>query len=214
MTRPIDRGGLGFPAGTQFTYTYTNRLDETGKPMAFSTPNGLVAPGGEWHVDKPISAFQDQFQLKKAIGRQNIALGLYFANYSQDNQWYFTDILTDVENNPSFLDLTVLSGGKQINVTKDGFRHYISNYVNGSGQATILSGSLGGEFVSATGFAPTRGRAGSPTASCRAPRTRRRSISTAIHRPRTTSSRGGTRAFGISARAWTTGLGRSGSTIG
>jgi len=146
VTRPIDQGGLGFPAGTPFTYTYTNRLDETGKPMTFSTPNGLVAPGGEWHVNKPISAFQDQFQVKKAIGRQNIALGLYFANYSQDNQWYFTDILTDVENNPSFLDLTVLSGGKQINVTKDGFRHYISNYVNGSGQATILSGSLGGEF--------------------------------------------------------------------
>ena len=114
--------------------------------MAFSTPNGLVAPGGEWHINKPSSAFQDQFQVKKAIGRQNIALGLYFANCSQTNQWYFTDILTDVGNNPSFLDLTVLSGGKQINVTKDGFRHYISNYVNGSGQATILSGSLGGEF--------------------------------------------------------------------
>ena len=146
VTRPINQGGLGFPAGTPFTYSYTNRLDETGKAMPFSTPNGLVAPGGEWHVNKPISAFQDQLQVKKAIGRQNIALGMYFANYSQDNQWYFTDILTDVANNPSFLDLTVLSGGKQINVTKDGFRHYMSNYVNGSGQATILSGSLGGEF--------------------------------------------------------------------
>jgi len=146
VTRPVNQGGLGFPAGTQFTYTYTNRLDETGKPMPFSTSNGLVAPGGEWHVEKPLSAFQDQFQLKKSLGQNNLALGLYFANYSQTNRWYFTDILTNVANNPSFLDLVVNSGGKQIDVTKNGFRHFVSNYVNGSGQATILSGSLGGEF--------------------------------------------------------------------
>ena len=146
VTRPVNQGGLGFPAGTQFTYTYTNRLDETGKPMPFSTANGLVAPGGEWHVEKPLSAFQDQFQLKKSLGQNNLALGLYFANYSQTNRWYFTDILTNVANNPSFLDLVVNSGGKQIDVTKNGFRHFVSNYVNGSGQATILSGSLGGEF--------------------------------------------------------------------
>ena len=146
VTRPVNQGGLGFPAGTQFTYTYTNRLDETGKPMPFSTSNGLVAPGGEWHVEKPLSAFQDQFQLKKNLGQNNLALGLYFANYSQTNRWYFTDILTNVANNPSFLDLVVNSGGKQIDVTKNGFRHFVSNYVNGSGQATILSGSLGGEF--------------------------------------------------------------------
>ena len=146
VTRPVNQGGLGFPAGTQFTYTYTNRLDETGKPMPFSTSNGLVAPGGEWHVEKPLSAFQDQFQLKKSLGQNNLALGLYFANYSQTNRWYFTDILTSVANNPSFLDLVVNSGGKQIDVTKNGFRHFVSNYVNGSGQATILSGSLGGEF--------------------------------------------------------------------
>jgi iron complex outermembrane receptor protein len=94
VTRPVNQGGLGFPAGTQFTYTYTNRLDETGKPMPFSTSNGLVAPGGEWHVEKPLSAFQDQFQLKKNLGQNNLALGLYFANYSQTNRWYFTDILT------------------------------------------------------------------------------------------------------------------------
>jgi iron complex outermembrane receptor protein len=94
VTRPVNQGGLGFPAGTQFTYTYTNRLDETGKPMPFSTSNGLVAPGGEWHVEKPLSAFQDQFQLKKSLGQNNLALGLYFANYSQTNRWYFTDILT------------------------------------------------------------------------------------------------------------------------
>jgi len=146
VTRPVDQGGLGFPVGTTFSYTYTNRLDDTGRPMPFSTANGLVAPGGEWHVEKPISAFQDQFQVRKSLGQNNLSLGLYFANYSQTNRWYFTDILTDVADNPSFLDLVVNSGGKQVDITKNGFRHYVSNYVNGSGQATILSGSLGGEF--------------------------------------------------------------------
>ncbi len=75
-----------------------------------------------------------------------MSLGLYFANYSQTNRWYFTDILTDVQDNPEFLDLTVSSGGRSIPITKNGFRHFISNYVNGTGQATIVSGSLGGAF--------------------------------------------------------------------
>jgi iron complex outermembrane receptor protein len=146
VTRPKNQGGLGFPAGTPFTYTYTNRRDATGQVVTFSTPNGLVAPGGEWHIDKPLSAFQDQLQIRKGFGPHNVALGMYFANYSQDNHWYFTDILTDVQDNPEFLDLTVFSGGQQINVTKNGFRNFISNYVNGSGQASVVSGSLGGEF--------------------------------------------------------------------
>jgi len=146
VTRPTDQGGLGFPAGTQFAYTYTNRRDAAGRTVTFSTPNGLVSPGGEWHIDKPLSAFQDQFQLRKGLGPHNISLGVYFANYSQDNHWFFTDILTDVQDNPEFLDLVVFSGGRQISLTKNGFRHFISNYVNGSGQATIVSGALGGEF--------------------------------------------------------------------
>jgi hypothetical protein len=146
VTRPKDQGGLGFPAGTPFTYTYTNRDDPTGKSVAFGTPNGLVAPGGEWHIEKPLSAFQDQFQVRKGFGENAISFGLYFANYSQTNRWYFTDILTDVQDNPEFLDLTVSSGGRSIPITKNGFRHFISNYVNGTGQATIVSGSLGGAF--------------------------------------------------------------------
>jgi iron complex outermembrane receptor protein len=146
VTRAVSQAGLGFPAGTQFAYTYTNRLDAAGRPIAFSTPNGLVAPGGEWHINKPLTAFQDQLQLGRSVGPHNLSLGLYFANYSQTNNWYFTDILTDVQNNPEFLDLVVFSGGRQVNVTKNGFRHYISNFVNGSGQASIVSGVLGGEF--------------------------------------------------------------------
>lgn len=148
ITAPTSAGGLGFPAGTTYQYTYTNRLDPAGKThLPFSTPNGLVAPGGEWHVNKPLSAFQDQVQLRKNFGDNVLSAGVYFANYTQGNQWYFTDILTDVGDNPNFLDLVVRTpAGQTINVTKNGFRHYVSNYVNGTGQSTIVSGVLGGDF--------------------------------------------------------------------
>lgn len=150
ITAPTSAGGLGYPAGTTYQYTYTNRLDASGAHLPFSTPNGLVSPGGEWHVNKPLTAFQDQFQLRKSFGDNVVSGGLYFAHYTQGNQWYFTDILMDVRDNPNFLDLVVTTPGptgQTINVTKNGFRHYLSNYVNGAGQATVVSGVLGGDFV-------------------------------------------------------------------
>lgn len=144
---PTSQGGLGLPASTTYRLFYTNVLDAAGNRLPFDASyNGLVAPGGEWHVDKPLSAFQDQLQLKGTLGRSTFSLGGYFANYSQDNHWYFADILTDVRDNPHFLDLVVTNGTQQTNVTKNGFRNYLSNYVNGSGQSTIISGVIGGEI--------------------------------------------------------------------
>ncbi len=145
VTRATNAGGLGFPAGSAFQYTYTNVLGASGQPMPFSTPNGLVSPGGEWHVSKPLTAFQDQLQLKRTLGASTISGGLYFADYTQDNHWYFTDILMDVQDNPHFLDLTV--NGQPI--TRNGFRHYVSNYVNGSGETTVAS-AMGGAALQLT----------------------------------------------------------------
>lgn len=152
LTRSASNPNGLFPAGSTFQLFYTNLLDGKGNELPFNlaSNNGLdlVAPGGEWHVEKPISAFQDQFTLKKSIGQQDFSLGLYFANYSQTNHWYFSDILTNVQDNPNFLDLVVQtpSGGSSINYTDHGFRHYLSNYVNGTGSTTILSGVLGGSL--------------------------------------------------------------------
>jgi outer membrane receptor protein involved in Fe transport len=150
ITASPNIGGLGYPAGTTYQYLYTNQFDAAGVRVPFSTPNNLVAPGGEWHVEKPLSAFQNQIQLRKLFGENAVSAGLYFANYTQGNNWYFTDILMDVQDNPNFLDLVVRTPGvtgQTINVTKNGFRHYLSNYVNGSGQSTIVSGVLGGDFL-------------------------------------------------------------------
>ena len=147
ITTPAGQGGLGFAPGSTGQFFFTNHKDAAGNPLPFDTPNGLVAPGGEWHVAKPISAIQDQLSLRRTFGPHALSIGGYFANYTQDNHWFFTDILTDVRDNPRFLDLVVTpaGGGAPVNVTKNGFRNFLSNYVNGSGQTSIVSGVLGGE---------------------------------------------------------------------
>src|SRR3989442_7591320 len=144
----------------KYTLTYPNVLNATGSPTAYNNANGLLSPGGEWHISKPISAFQDQLTFKKALeGGHNVSLGLYFANYAQTNQWYFTDVLMDVQDNPHFVDLRVDSADvyyhfrnrttavndsvfvplRNFAATKNGFRRFVSNYVNGEGQTTVFS---------------------------------------------------------------------------
>jgi outer membrane receptor protein involved in Fe transport len=142
------QGGLGFPAGSTLQLTYTNVFDASGKVhLPFSTANGLVAPGQLWHVEKPISAFQDQLQLRRAFGKSAATLGVYFANYTQDNHWWFTQILTDVADQTHFLDAVVTPpGGAPDTVTKNGFTNQLSGYTNGSGQTTLISGVLGAEL--------------------------------------------------------------------
>jgi outer membrane receptor protein involved in Fe transport len=149
LTRPAGSGGLGLPAGTTVQLTFTNHFDLAPTPnhLPFDTPNGLVAPGELIHVAKPISAIHDQLQLRRQIGPHAISIGGYFANYTQDNHWNFTQILTDVRNNPQFLDAVVTPpGGPSTTLTQNGFRKFLSGYNNGTGQSTIVSGVLGGEI--------------------------------------------------------------------
>jgi outer membrane receptor protein involved in Fe transport len=140
-------GSPRFAPGSTFQYFYTNHFDVAGNRLPFDTPNGLVSPGIEWHVRKPISAIQDQLQLRKSFGRHTVAAGAYFANYTQDNHWNFTNILTDVRDNPRFLDLVITPpGGTPDSVTKNGFRNFLSTYANGTGQTSVVSGVLGAEI--------------------------------------------------------------------
>jgi len=141
----------GFPVGSTFQYLYTNVLTPQGAKTPFDMASnnglGLVAPGGEWHVEKPISAFQNQLIVTKRVGEQRFSAGVYFANYQQTNRWYFSDILTDVRDNPHFLDVVVTPpGGTPVQVTSNGFRRYLSNYVNGNGSTSIISGVIGAEL--------------------------------------------------------------------
>jgi iron complex outermembrane recepter protein len=147
ITAPLGSGGLGFPAGSTGQYFFTNQLDAAGNKVPFDTPNGLVARQGEWHIDKPISAVQNQLSLRRSFGRHSLSFGGYFANYTQDNHWFFTDILTDIRDIPRFLDLVVTpaGGGAPVTVTQNGFKKFVSNYQNGSGETSMISGTVGGE---------------------------------------------------------------------
>ena len=139
--------GLGLPAGTTAQLVYTNQLDAFGRRLPYDNPNGLVALAGLWHVNKPISAIHDQIQLRRQFGRHSFAVGAYLAHYTQDNTWNFTDMLTDVRDNPRVLDVVTTSGGVEDTlVTSAGFRSFLSNYVNGTGETNVVSGVVGGEI--------------------------------------------------------------------
>jgi outer membrane receptor protein involved in Fe transport len=137
---------LGLPPGSTAQYFFTNHFDAAGAPLAFNTANDLVAPSGEWHIEKPISAIHDQFQLRRSFGRHSLAIGAYLANYTQTNRWNFTDILLDVRDNPRFLDMVITTPTGTVDVTDNGFRNYRSLFVNGSGQASVVSGVAGAEI--------------------------------------------------------------------
>jgi outer membrane receptor protein involved in Fe transport len=137
--------GLNLPANSNPRLVFTNHLNAQGGPLAFNTENGLVSPGGLWHVEKPLTAVQNQFQLRRDLGQHTLAFGLYVGRYTQTNHWYFTDILMDVRDQPRFLDL-ITGSGQGTPVTQDGFRKYVSNYVNGEGHTTVISPTIGGSF--------------------------------------------------------------------
>ena len=147
LTSPANLSGLALPAGSTAQLVFTNNRDTQGNPLPFDTPNGLVAPGELIHVSKPLSAIQDQLSLRRSFGRHALTFGAYLANYTQENHWNNTQILTDVRNNPRFLDAVVTpAGGSPTQITSNGFRKFLSGYTNGSGQATIISGVVGGEI--------------------------------------------------------------------
>jgi iron complex outermembrane recepter protein len=135
------------PPGTTAQLVYTNHRDAFGNRLPYDNPNGLVALAGEWHVNKPISAIHDQIQLRRQFGRHSFAVGAYLAHYTQQNNWNFTDVLTDVRDNPRFLDVVTTTGGvPDTAVTFGGFRSFLSNYVNGTGETNVVSGVVGGEI--------------------------------------------------------------------
>jgi len=148
-----DLKAKGFvPANARYRLLFTNHFDARGNKLPFNTANGLLAPGGEWHVEKPISAFQDQIQLKKTIQRYKLSAGLYVGYYTQTNRWFFTEILTDIRDNPRFVDMVVdypspfTGQDTTLEVTKNGFRRFLSLHLNGSGHTTIFSPFVGAEL--------------------------------------------------------------------
>jgi outer membrane receptor protein involved in Fe transport len=137
---------LGLPAGTTAQLFYTNHRDAAGVRLPYDNSNGLVALASLAHNEKPIAAIHDQIQLRRQFGRHSLAVGAYLAHYTQENHWNFTDVLTDVRDNPCFLDVIATTGGVPDTMTFSGFRSFFSNYVNGTGETNVVSGVIGGEI--------------------------------------------------------------------
>lgn len=129
------------PPGTSYEFLFTNHSDSFGNQLPFDTPNGLVRPGGLWNVQRPFSDFSNILTIKKLLGRHNFSFGSYFAYYKQSITWYSADILTDVRDNPRFLDLVLIQpDGTTLDVTKNGFLKFLSSsyqYLNGNGNSTL-----------------------------------------------------------------------------
>jgi hypothetical protein len=70
------------------------------KPLRFDTPNGLITPAVSGTLRNQFSAVQDQLQLRRTFGPHALAIGAYVANYTEDNHWFFSNILTDVRDIP------------------------------------------------------------------------------------------------------------------
>ena len=84
--------------------------------------------------------------MRRTIGRHSLTYRRVLRQLYPDQSLVPASILTDVRDIPRFLDLVVTPpGGAPINVTKNGFRSFMSDYANGTGQTTIVSGVLGGE---------------------------------------------------------------------
>lgn len=145
--------------------TYTNELNPNGTHVAFpngaySPLNNLISPGNEWHVAKPMSAFQEQLTINKSLDlggdflyHHDLSLILYWSNYSMGNNWYFPTILTDVQDITHFVDAAVsytdpaTGATKTLNVTQNGFTNYMSYFVNGYGYGSILDGVLSDQMM-------------------------------------------------------------------
>ncbi|MCI0414005.1 TonB-dependent receptor [bacterium] len=128
--------------GSTFQLLYTNfgRDPVTGAKIPFSTPNGLINPGQEFHVQKPISSFANELTLRKTFGNHKIGFGSYFAYYTQENRWFFTSILTDIQDNPRFLDMVITQpDGSTLDVTQNGIRQFLNTYVDGDGNNTLFA---------------------------------------------------------------------------
>ena len=124
-------------------------FDATGKNhAAVQTPRTAWWPRASCiHVSKPHLGIPGPAPAAAAIGRHTFSFGAYFANYTQDNHWFFTQILTDVARQPHFLDAVVTPpGGTPDSVTKNGFREPAVRLHQRLRPDAVVSGVLGGEI--------------------------------------------------------------------
>jgi iron complex outermembrane receptor protein len=135
------------PESTTYKLLFTNHFDLAGNKLPFDTANGLLRPAALIHVEKPISDFSNLLTITKSFGSHHFSFGTHFAYYTQTNTWYIPEVLTDIRDNPRFVDLVFIQpDGSILDVTKNGFLHFNLDYVNGDGNNTLIALFTSDEF--------------------------------------------------------------------
>ncbi|MDJ0841671.1 MAG: TonB-dependent receptor, partial [Acidobacteriota bacterium] len=126
-------------------YTYATTGDAFSPANA--NGNGLVARTGWWFVDKPMTNFADKLQFSKTFGAHNVTFGVYFSDFDVTELWHWSDILTEVKDDPRMLNLELVDAGGNsvVSATENGFLRYGSFYVNHRGEGQIFAGFIGDE---------------------------------------------------------------------
>lgn len=128
---------------TSFTYERT-----TGGPSISSdnleedlNENGLVVETGWWHVERPMTNVLNDLEITKSLSDHTITANIYVSRFTTDDTGQFNQMLTEVDERPDRLDLTLTNAaGETANVTDQGFRRYGTNYREheGTGLTTAL----------------------------------------------------------------------------
>lgn len=101
--------GAAFAAGLGSTIRSLNFVNGG---AAVANPNAqLVTTSGTWRVTKQIEAFTSDLGFEWKSGSNVLNVGVYYADYSSDDQWNLGNIqLLTAENNARRLDLTLTNG--------------------------------------------------------------------------------------------------------
>ena len=127
------------------------RYSDTGQPIkniASLNGNGMVARNGWWSVQKPLTNFINNLQLKKNFLRHKIDISAYFSTYTAGDFWYWQNILTEVKDAPHMLDLVVVDANGDViqSITHNGFEQYGTFYVNANSEAYVSALALVDEW--------------------------------------------------------------------
>jgi outer membrane receptor protein involved in Fe transport len=136
LTRTNAQANLG---ATDYRFRYTTSGDGVDDPSALNG-NGLVVETGWWYNEKPMSTLLNDLELSKTLGRHSLTASLYLSRFTSEDFRHWHDLLTEVDERPDRLDLTLLNDdeGEVVGrATNRGFRRFGSNYLNHDGTGLI-----------------------------------------------------------------------------
>jgi len=115
-----------FPTVTRLEYRYVNQ-PQTPFDVTNQNGNGLVNGSGWWFAEIEVKDnVIEEASLSKQIGDHDLTAGVYYSRYGLDSFISFNDILTDVRDRPSLLDVVGLDAADNVagRLTDRGFIRY------------------------------------------------------------------------------------------